>query len=643
MIMMVSTYLRRWRRMLQRLTAASSMQKLLQMAGTALMGFCLSAASLGNAPQPFCMAVLCAGLPGWQPLVYALGGVVGYWLFWGNAGLQGIAWIAAAMPVCVMLGQKKASSQNELLQPAMAALILATSGVLFQLWQGDDTPIVMYVLRVGLAFGSTWLVRFDRQNRETAADWVLMAIGVLALAQIAPVSWLNIGIVAGAVIVAVSPFPAVALAGLALDLAQICPVPMTAVLCAASLLRLLPWLPKGWNYALPALMYVLVMAVCGEISLLPLPALFAGGILGTVIPRQRLLQRRGETGFAQVRLEMVAEVMAQSEHLLQSEAPHPLDENALIEKAADRACGTCPCRKGCKELEKAKQLPAALLHRPLISVDDVPVDCKKRGRLMLELRRGQDQYRILKADRDRQEEYRSAVIQQYRFLSEYLQEVADCLPQRGTGGVRRYQPEVAVCSSGKEIANGDRCMWFAGTENRYYLLLCDGMGTGTGAAEEARIACDMLRQLLAAGFPAAYALRSLNSLCTLRGRAGAVTLDLAEIRLDNGKVNIYKWGAAPSWLLLSTGAERIGTFGPPPGISVADARETVDKLSLRRGETLVMVSDGVNAGAICTNAIALLEEPTGSLAARILELGCQEEADDATAAVIRLTPIHISE
>ena len=71
----------------------------------------------------------------------------------------------------------------------------------------------------------------------------------------------------------------------------------------------------------------------------------------------------------------------------------------------------------------------------------------------------------------------------------------------------------------------------------------------------------ILRRLLMAGYPAQYALRSVNSLCTLRGRAGAVTLDLAEFRLDTGKVSVYKWGAAPSWLLLPTGVEQIGAGG----------------------------------------------------------------------------------
>ncbi len=257
----------------------------------------------------------------------------------------------------------------------------------------------------------------------------------------------------------------------------------------------------------------------------------------------------------------------------------------------------------------------------------------------MELRRSQDQFRLLKADRERQQEYRGAVMQQYQFLSEFLQELADRLPQRGNQSRQRFQPEVAVCSAGKEPANGDRCLWFAGTECRYYLLLCDGMGTGMGAAEEAKAAGDMLRRLLMAGFPAAYALRSLNSLCTLRGRAGAVTVDLPEIYLDTGRATLYKWGAAPSYLLVPTGPERIGVPGTPPGLSVQEQRETIDRVSLRRGETLVLFSDGVRADAAICGMGACAGEAPGALAARLLEQGKGDGTDDATAAVVRLMPL----
>ena len=639
MMTLLGSYVRRWQRTALRFVRDPELRGPLQTAGAFAAGFCLSAASLGNYLQPFALAILCAGLPGWLPAAYAIGSAVGYWLFWDMAGLQGILWVAAALPVGVLVARQQRLSRIDLLLPAFASLIVAAGGVVFQSWRGEDTPIAMYLLRVGLAFASVWLAQRVREKRDGAAMWVATAVGVLALAQIAPLEFMNLGILAGAMLMLALPLPAAALAGLALDLAQITPVPMTAVLCMGALLRLLPKLPRGAATLIPAICYLAMMTLCGKLDLLPLPALVLGGLVGAVWPGGRpRVHRRGETGFAQVRLEMVAGAMAQAEQLLQEQIEAPIDEKALIVKAVDRSCGSCPGRKGCKEAESAAEIPASLLQLPQIHMDDLPVDCKKRTRLLQELRRSQDQLRILTADRQRQREYRSAVVQQYHFLAEYLQDLADQLPQRGAGKQPKFRPEVAVCSSGRQIANGDRCLWFAGTQSRYYLLLCDGMGTGTGAAEEARAAGNMLRRLLMAGYPAQYALRSVNSLCTLRGRAGAVTVDLAEFRLDTGKVSVYKWGGAPSWLLLPTGPEQIGAGGMPPGISVTENRETVDHLTMRRGEMLILLSDGVDAAAALENSQQLLRESPGTLAARLLEQGGGDGMDDATAAVIRLDP-----
>ncbi len=643
MMLTLGSYVRRGKRVLRRFLSDPKLRLPLKLAGCFLAGMALSAASLGNRPQPVVLGVLCAGIGGWLPIPFGLGAAAGYWLFWGQAGLQGIVWTAAGLPVCVLLGQKPISRQMPLLQPALAALTVAVSGVLFQVWQGDDTSIPMYLLRVGLAFGASWLFAQVLHRRDTVADWAAAAVAVLARAQIAPLPFLDLGIVAAGAMTLLAPFPAVALAGLALDLAQISPVPMTAVVSLAFVVRLIPGLPKWTSYALPGCVYLTVMALCGKWDLMPIPAFILGGAVGTLLPEPPVLpRRRGATGVAQVRLELAAGVLAQSEQLLLEVPEMPIDEDVLIQKAAERACATCPCRKGCKESEQARHLPTQLLHRPLVTMDDISVSCRKRGRLMLELRRSQDQYRIIKADRDRRREYRGAVLQQYRFLTEFLQDVADSLPQRSDNAQQRFQPEVAVCSAGRESANGDRCLWFAGTGLKYYLLLCDGMGTGDGAAEEARSACMLLRRLLTAGFPAQYALRSFNSLCTLRGSAGAVSLDLAEIRLDSGKTAVYKWGAAPSWLLTPAGPEKIGTAGTPPGLSVLDARETVDRLSLRRGETLVLLSDGVAGEEAMQRAGEMPDAAPGEMAAAILEAGRGEGADDATAAVVRLKPVTVT-
>ena len=163
------------------------------------------------------------------------------------------------------------------------------------------------------------------------------------------------------------------------------------------------------------------------------------------------------------------------------------------------------------------------------------------------------------------------------------------------------------------------------------------MGTGLGAIQEGRTAGNILKRLLTAGYPAEHALRSLNSLCALRDRAGAVTIDLAEVQLDTGKVTLYKWGAAPSYLVSGLGAEKVGSATPPPGLSVTDYRETVERVSLRRGEWLVMVSDGIGeqeALRCCRSAAGRTPE---ELAMEILACGQLGGEDDATIALLRLT------
>jgi stage II sporulation protein E len=379
------------------------------------------------------------------------------------------------------------------------------------------------------------------------------------------------------------------------------------------------------------------MALCGLWTLLPLPALAVGGILGRFLPEQEAAApRRGETGMAQVRLELSAGVFSQVQTLLLESTPQPIDEEALILRAASNACGSCPCRKTCREREATARLSPQLLHKPLLDGHDLPVACRKESRLLQELHRAQEQLRSLRATREQQREYRSALLQQYQFLAEYLRDLSDALGRRIRAPLPRYKPQVSLCAHPLGTENGDRCQSFGGTGCKHYVLLCDGMGTGIGAVDEGAAAGSFLKRLLLAGFPAEYALRSLNSLCALRGMAGAVTVDLAELQLDTGKVVLYKWGAAPSWVLRETGAEKIGTAGPPPGLSVMDARETVERLSLRRGETLVLCSDGVDGEAALQETE--LPQPPGELAAWILEAGAPESGDDATVAVVRLAP-----
>ena len=640
MMVTIETYARRWRSAAKKLVAD---QRIRMVAKTAVhfgCGFALSAASLMQRCQPFAVGLLCA-VTGLRAVLLALGAGAGYLLFWGEAGHQGLLWLALALPVALILGKRQIIHESALLMSSIAALIVSASGLFFQIFFHDTTPVMAYLLRIFTGAVSARLFYLVRRRQDQAADWLAAGIAVLALAQISVFPGFSLGFVAAGLLAAGGPLPAAALAGLALDLSQVTRTPMTGVLSLAYFCRMLPYGRKWISCAAPAVMYILITNLGGFTDFRPVLGLVLGGFGAVFLPPQpELRHRRGETAAAQVRLELLAGVLSQTQQLLLEAPEIPVDEEAVLSRAQARACGGCPCRKSCRE--RAGALPRQLLHKPLMDTTSLPLSCKKPGRLIMELRRAQEQLRAIQADRERQAEYRGALVQQYQFLSLFLQQLSDQLPRRGDKLRQNFEPEIAVESFSRENSNGDRCVWFVGTQCRYYVLLCDGMGTGIGAAQEGQDAASLLRQMLSAGFPAEHALRSVNSLLALRGRAAAVTIDLVELRLDCGRAAVYKWGAAPSLLLFEGLAEKIGTAGPPPGLSVTGGRETVERLSLRRGEVLVLLSDGVDGEAVRQRIVLQGQRPPEELAAEILEQGTQDTQDDATVAVIRLVPCGLS-
>jgi len=640
MMMSLQSYVRQGRHTLRKWMLDPRIHLGARMGAHFLAGFCLSAASLSNLAQPLALGFLCA-CSGWSVVPAAVGGALGYLAFWGSAGYQGLLWIGAGLLTAVLFGQQRIQGQTPLLLPALACFVVAASGVAAQLWLADETPIPMYLLRIAMGGVSAWVFSRVIRGRNPLLEWIAWSFAVLALAQILVFRWLGLGYIAGAGLCVVGAFPATALAGLALDVAGITPVSMTAVLCGGYLVRFLPRYPRWLGAMAPAIAYWSVMSLSGRMDLTPLPGLVLGGVIGIFLPAPtKLAHRRGETGMAQVRLEMAAGVLAQTEQLLSEPREAPVDEDALVASAAERACAACPCRKSCKDTNHISQLAAPLLHKPLLTVEELPIICRKSGRFLAELHRSQERLRTIQADRERQREYRAAVVQQFRFLSGYLQELSDQLSRRGETSRAGYSPYTRVYGNRPREANGDRCLMFPGTRCRYYVILCDGMGTGLGAMQEGRTAGDILRRLLTAGYPARHALHSLNSICALREQAGAVTVDLAELELDTGKVNLYKWGAAPSYLVTRQGADKVGVATPPPGLSVTDNREITEKLSLRRGELLVMVSDGLGQEETLRCCQNLAGAAPGELGAALLAGSRVGGEDDATVVLIRLDAGH---
>ena len=628
MMTTLSSYFRRARHVLRRLSLDPRIHALLRWGGWLLMGWSLSAASLRHVSLPLAMGLVLT-LSGWPAVLAALGACGGYLLFWQTHGLQGVVWTALGL-VGALFGNTKTVRQQPLLIPAMGGLIVAVVGLAFQFLALSNARLGVYLLRILVGAGAAWVFTSAREHRDPVTDWLISAFVVLSLAQIFGLGYGLAGVLGTA-----AAFPAAALAGLALDMALVTPVPMTAVLCLLYLLRLIPW-HSPWVVRLaPGAVHALVCALTGVWDLSPLPMLILGGILGQFLPeQQKIIRRRGQTGVAQVRLEMAAGVLAEAERQLLEVPEVPVDEEALIRRCAERACGGCPCRKNCRDQQAVEDMDPRLLHRTILTPKELGVSCRKNGRVLYELHRSQEQLRAIRGSRERQAECRAAVLQQYRFLSNYLQDLSDDLGRREKEIVPAFEVRVSVYANRPAEDNGDRCLWFPGTGGQYFVMLCDGMGTGLGAVDEGRTAARMLKNLLCAGFPPEYALQSLNSLCALRGRAGAVTVDLARIKLDTGRVTLYKWGAAPSYLLTDQGARKLGRGSPPPGLSVEEPLEAVARLTLQPGQTLVLLSDGVGGDGVLGAWESGKNAGPSTIVTRLLEK--RSGADDATVALVTL-------
>ena len=628
-IMTADTYLQRGQQKLEHFLNKPAVSLLGWTLGYGIAGFLLSAASIRQTFQPVAMGAVC-GLSGGQAMAMAAGAMMGYRIFWGQAGLQGAVWTAAGALLALVIGKRKQIQAHPLVISMAASALVSCLGLIYQLVFRQEVDFFTYALQVAVAGGAAALSHQVHYHRDSMTDWMAGGVFTLALSQLVPLPYLSLGYLCCGLIGSTGPFPAAALAGLGLDLSGITRVPMAAVMCIAYLLRMIPFSQRWLRYLSPAAACLGFMAMesCWDPG--PIPGLILGGGIGMLLPaKPQCSTGRGPTGAAQVRLELSSGVMTSLGNILRQQQEPEVDEEALAQKAKLRACGNCTFRKSCREREK---IDRRVLRNPL------DFTCRKTGRLLMEIGRSQEQMKVMNLERKRREEFRTALIQQYWFLSHYLQDLADQMPRRTDPVQPSFTLQVAARSHGKQRENGDKCIAFSGIGCRYYVLLCDGMGTGAGAAEESRNAEKLIYQMLVSGLPAQYVLQTINSVLSLQGKAGAFTVDLVELRLDTGKAALYKWGAAPSWLVRGGKAEKIGTATPPPGISVTETREAVDRLSLRRGEVLILTSDGVDGEAALRRMVWAPDAPPGELAEKLLEHGCSHGADDETTVVLRLRP-----
>lgn len=576
-------------------------------------GAVLAAAPVWNHPMPLAAVWAVTLSPRCRPAA-ALGAALGYGLFWPAEGGKAAVWAASVL----LISMVPRLTRGRLLTAA-AGCVTALTGLLFQVLGLEEGNLGLFCLEILTAAAAAEL--FTRWGK--GAKLYLSSLWLLGLGKISP----GLGLFACGAGLAILPPAAVITWGAALELSGTAGGSAAALAAGGLLLRQLP-LPVPWGRCLaPGLSAAAVMTLSARFFPGTAVCFALGGLAGGMLPeigRQAAFHRG--SGCAQVRLEQMARLFTQFQHTLLELPPPAIDEAAFVEKIRVGACACCAARNVCTQ---RGDIDAGLLH------GDLRFRCRKTGRVLREVQVCQTQMQQLRLSHSRQEECRQALVQQYGYLSGLLELLSDKLAGQGSHPIPAYRIQVSARCRRREAENGDRCMAFAGDGCRFFVLLCDGMGTGQEAAGEAQRTAAMIRSMLLAGMPPQYALGCINSQLALRQLAGAVTVDLAEIRLDSGKAAVYKWGAAPSFLVHRGKYRQVGQASLPPGLSLESTQEGVSRFSLSRGEWLIMVSDGVEFAG---DALLGQDSEASAMAQRILE-NQPEGSDDATAAVIRLLPL----
>ncbi|MCL1832827.1 MAG: SpoIIE family protein phosphatase [Oscillospiraceae bacterium] len=147
-------------------------------------------------------------------------------------------------------------------------------------------------------------------------------------------------------------------------------------------------------------------------------------------------------------------------------------------------------------------------------------------------------------------------------------------------------------SKSGERSCGDYYESFVDGKGYAYIILSDGMGSGSRARIDSAFACGMLVKLLRAGIGLTGALEIINnSLLVKSSDESFATLDICRIDLYTGKTELFKAGAAPSYIRCNKRIIKANASGLPVGIGHKAVYEC-KSFTIGNADMVIMASDG---------------------------------------------------
>lgn len=612
---------------------------------TTALAYVLSAAAFGPVELPLLFGLLMSMPADWSALLAAGAGCLGALTFWQGDVL---AELLAGSVVCLLAGAIFAGSslrKRAWFLPLVCGGITSVLGMTFLLSSAEIArgELGYLLLRVVSAVGAQMV--FSRLWDEQRPGTLAAALGLtqLGLSQILVFRVVDLGFLVAAFVPCAGFGSAMAIfSGLGVDLTGITGVSVTAISGLTHLVAKLSH-RRGLTVFLPGALSLIWGMATGAPDPVLVLSLTLGGLASAFVPGAKL-SAPPKTAPEEARLILGAATLEYLGEVFSQREPEGHDAAMLFDQAASKACTGCAKWQKCwqqdseqtycllagavPELLQSGLLPEAFLTR-----------CRRPDAFSEAVSQGVECLRLKLQYRRRLAEGRQALAGQYFFLARFLRSFHEDAEDSRTP---RFTQEVAMAVKGfyGRSGNGDRAVWFPGVGSRYYVILCDGMGTGREAAHEGQQAMELLMGMLKTGLLPEEALRTLNDLYVLRQTGGFSTADILEIRLDTGRASLYKWGGAPSYIKRQSMVKRLGTAGPPPGVGIGEEHHPeVIRLSMQRGQTVVLVSDGIDPEE-AENRIASCGDMDPKAMVSLLTAGGKHSGeDDCTAVAVCLTPL----
>ena len=607
--------------------------KLLVCAGRLLLAMLLAGASLFGGYAPFAVGMVAAAGPGWGGLAALVGVLCGALLF-----LDFPHALRTAACAVLLFTANNAFCELRLYRktwflPALTAGLMLAVEAIYVVRSGSAAEAAYCVAAIALAalfaHGFRTFLRARETESETPSAAALMVlVGVLTAFAVPQLqNGLAPGRILAVLAVLVLAFDrelSAALAaalciGLAVDLAA----PEATFLHTASYgfgalltctLRRRSRVRAAVAFALSTALFALPLGMRAGAALLYEG--LAGTLVFLLLPSRalRALHEEGEEADAQEdglrrRLREAATALRELYDSVAITRRVPDENPAIIyDRAAEAVCRDCSLRERCWVNEYNRTYTALsdatppLLRSGQGRGEDFPsyfVDrCIRFTSFLSAVNAELRAYLLRRQYRTQIDAAHAQAAGQYARFSELLHHAAEQPSAAETGvaaALLPYRIGVTLRPKEGESVSGDCVSTFETDAGELCLLLSDGMGSGEDARRESAMAVRLIERFLRAGVDAPPALKTLNGALNLRAEVSEcfTTIDLLTLSLKNGEGELYKYGAAPSYIKRGDRVRRVSCTCLPAGLAEGELPPETTHVRLESGSFFVMVTDGV--------------------------------------------------